>query len=60
VFLIFLGFCALIDLEAILKHILPCVKALVGDASQHVRASLATQVSGLAPLLGKEQYVKVY
>ncbi|CAI2175844.1 1362_t:CDS:10 [Funneliformis geosporum] len=27
---------------------------LVTDTSQHVRASLATQISGLAPILGKE------
>ncbi|CAB4427710.1 unnamed protein product [Rhizophagus irregularis] len=30
------------------------VQDLVTDTSQHVRASLATQISGLAPILGKE------
>jgi serine/threonine-protein phosphatase 2A regulatory subunit A len=38
--------------------VLPCVKSLVVDASQHVRASLASQVSGLAPLLGKEHTIE--
>ncbi|CAG8503799.1 11723_t:CDS:10 [Diversispora eburnea] len=40
--------------KTILSHILPCVKDLVTDTSQYVRASLATQISGLAPILGKE------
>ncbi|CAG8697150.1 9834_t:CDS:2, partial [Acaulospora colombiana] len=43
-----------IDKQTILTYILPCVKDLVTDTSQHVRASLATQISGLAPILGKE------
>jgi serine/threonine-protein phosphatase 2A regulatory subunit A len=33
---------------------MPCVKDLSTDSSQHVRAALAQQVSGLAPLLGKD------
>ncbi|CAG8663258.1 18260_t:CDS:2, partial [Racocetra fulgida] len=33
------------------------VPDLVTDTSQHVRASLATQISGLAPILGKEAYL---
>lgn len=49
------GFAALASKEAILSDILPCVKDLVVDSSQHVRASLATHISGLAPLLGKER-----
>lgn len=49
----------MIDLDSILKHVLPCVQNLGTDASQHVRASLATQVSGLAPLLGKEKYTRI-
>lgn len=48
------GFAKLIDRETILARILPCVRDLSQDASQHVRASLANQISGLAPLLGKD------
>ena len=32
------------------------VEDLVSDTSQHVRAALGTQISGLAPILGKEEY----
>ncbi|RKO96657.1 ARM repeat-containing protein, partial [Caulochytrium protostelioides] len=39
---------------AILHDILPCVKDLVTDGSQHVRSALATHVSGLAPLMGRD------
>lgn len=42
------------DQETILNYILPCVRDLVTDTSQHVRAALAMQISGLAPILGKE------
>lgn len=48
------GFCKLIDREVILSRILICVRDLATDSSQHVRAALATQIAGLAPLLGKE------
>lgn len=50
------GFGALIDSAIVLKEIIPCVKELVTDSSPHVRAAVALQISGLAPLLGKEQY----
>ena len=33
------------------------VEDLVSDSSQHVRAALGTQISGLAPILGKEESV---
>lgn len=33
------------------------VEDLVSDTSQHVRAALGTQISGLAPILGKQEYV---
>ena len=33
------------------------IEDLVSDTSQHVRAALGTQISGLAPILGKEEYV---
>ena len=32
------------------------VEDLVSDTSQHVRAALGTQISGLAPILGKQEY----
>jgi serine/threonine-protein phosphatase 2A regulatory subunit A len=34
------------------------VEDLVSDTSQHVRAALGTQISGLAPILGKQEYVQ--
>lgn len=49
-----LGFAKLIDKEVILSKIYPCVHDLANDKSQHVRAALAEQISGLAPLLGKD------
>jgi hypothetical protein len=36
---------------------MPSIEELVSDQSQHVRAALGTQISGLAPILGKEEYV---
>ncbi|KAJ1545794.1 hypothetical protein HK096_005967, partial [Nowakowskiella sp. JEL0078] len=48
------GFGILIDREVVLGEIMPCVKDLVTDGSQHVRAALAIHISGLAPILGKE------
>jgi serine/threonine-protein phosphatase 2A regulatory subunit A len=55
-----LGFAELIDRDVILARIIPCVQNLSTDQSQHVRAALSKQVSGLAPLLGKaatEEYL---
>jgi serine/threonine-protein phosphatase 2A regulatory subunit A len=49
-----IGFAALVNREVILREILPCVRELVTDGSQHVRAAIASNISGLAPLLGKE------
>ena len=34
---------------------MPCIEELVTDSSQHVRAALGTQISGLAPTLGSEE-----
>ena len=48
------GFANLLTRELILARILPAVKEISGDSSQHVRAALASNISGLAPLLGKE------
>ena len=52
------GFAKLLDREVILARILPCVKDLSADSSQHVRAALAMQISGLAPLLGTEPTIE--
>jgi len=35
------------------------IEDLVSDSSQHVRAALGTQISGLAPILGKQEYVRL-
>jgi serine/threonine-protein phosphatase 2A regulatory subunit A len=52
------GFARLVDKDTILRQILPCVRELAQDSSQHVRASLANQISGLAPLLGKDSTIE--
>lgn len=49
-----LGFAKLLDRDLILARLLPCVRDLSTDQSQHVRAALANKISGLAPLLGKD------
>jgi serine/threonine-protein phosphatase 2A regulatory subunit A len=54
----FLGFSALIGSELTLKEIIVCVKALVSDTSQHVRAALAQDISGLAPTLKKDATIE--
>lgn len=36
---------------------MPAVEDLVSDSSQQVRASFGSQISGLAPILGKQEYV---
>jgi len=52
------GFSKLLDKEVILARIVPCVKELSQDPSQHVRAALANQINGLAPLLGKDTTIE--
>lgn len=47
----------MIDRDTLLNEIMTTVEDLVSDPSQHVRAALGTQISGLAPLLGKQEYV---
>jgi len=49
------GFCQLLDRETLLNEVMNPVEELVSDTSQHVRAALGTQISGLAPILGKEE-----
>ncbi len=50
-----LGFCNLVERETLLQEIMPSVEELVTDSSQHVRAALGSQISGLAPILGKDE-----
>jgi hypothetical protein len=54
-----LGFCKLVDRTTLLNDIMTTVEDLVSDTSQHVRAALGTQISGLAPILGKQEYVSI-
>lgn len=51
------GFCSLVDRTVLLNEIMGSVEDLVSDSSQHVRAALGTQISGLAPILGKQEYI---
>jgi hypothetical protein len=51
-----IGFCKLVDRTTLLNDIMTTVEDLVSDTSQHVRAALGTQISGLAPILGKQEY----
>jgi serine/threonine-protein phosphatase 2A regulatory subunit A len=44
--------------EAASEKIIPRVKELAGDTSQHVRAALASVIMGLAPTLGKTQTIE--
>ena len=53
--LIVSGFCGLLDRETLLNEIMTSIEDLVSDTSQHVRAALGTQISGLAPILGKDE-----
>jgi serine/threonine-protein phosphatase 2A regulatory subunit A len=41
-------------LEVVISQILPCIKELSSDSSEHVRCELASVVTGLAPTFGKE------
>lgn len=50
-----LGFCQLVDRQALLHDIMPAIEELVSDSSQHVRAAFGQQISGLAPILGKQE-----
>ena len=52
-----IGFCRLLDRETLLNEIMTSIEDLVSDTSQHVRAALGLQISGLAPILGKEEYL---
>merc|ERR1712159_92194 len=47
-----------VPLDMVVSQILPCVEELAGDASQHVRASLAGVIMGLAPVMGRDNTVE--
>lgn len=44
----------MIDEMTVMDKILPCIKDLVIDTNQHVRAAVATNICELAPILGKD------
>ena len=52
------GFSSQLEKEVILARIIPCVRDLSQDSSQHVRAALGKEISGLTPLLGKEATIE--
>jgi len=52
------GFSKLLEKDVIVARIVPFVRELCQDSSQHVRAALAQQITGLAPLLGKEATIE--
>lgn len=45
-------------LKLVVRDILPIIRELVNDNSQHVRAALASNIMGLAPVLGVDVTVK--
>ncbi|KAH0756840.1 hypothetical protein KY290_020333 [Solanum tuberosum] len=47
-------FSQILSPELSIQHILPCVKELSSDSSQHVRSALASVIMGMAPVLGKK------
>lgn len=49
---------SLIPRELLIKDVLPSVKQLVSDKSEHVRAALAAEIMGLAPILEKDNTIK--
>ncbi len=57
-FLFNVGFAKSLEKEVILARIVPCVRDLCQDTSQHVRAAVANQIAGLAPLLGKDATIE--
>lgn len=46
-----------LSLQQVASALLPCIKQLVVDASEHARAALAAGINDLAPLLGKEETI---
>jgi serine/threonine-protein phosphatase 2A regulatory subunit A len=46
-------------LAQVVELVMPCVAELCADASQHVRAAMASVIMGLAPLLGKSLTIEL-
>jgi serine/threonine-protein phosphatase 2A regulatory subunit A len=53
-----LGFCKLVPTDVILGEILTPIKELVSDPNPQVRAAFGENLSGLAPILGKEATIE--
>jgi serine/threonine-protein phosphatase 2A regulatory subunit A len=53
-----LGFCKLVPPPVILNDILVPIKELVGDPNPQVRAAFGENLSGLAPILGKDATIE--
>src|SRR5271170_5488534 len=53
-----IGFCKLVPTEVILGDILTPIKELVLDPNPQVRAAFGENLSGLAPILGKEATIE--
>jgi len=55
-------FCQNLPTEAqeqiIMNNILPCIKELVNDGSQHVKSALASVIMGLGPIFGKQHTIE--
>jgi hypothetical protein len=56
--LMMLGFCKLVPPPVILHDILVPIKELVGDPNPQVRAAFGENLSGLAPILGKDATIE--
>jgi serine/threonine-protein phosphatase 2A regulatory subunit A len=50
--------CTLLRKDITLKKVIPSLKLLVHDGSEHVRASMAGAINDLAPLLGSDDTVE--
>ncbi|ODV94657.1 hypothetical protein PACTADRAFT_43876 [Pachysolen tannophilus NRRL Y-2460] len=49
------GFCKLIkNSDVLLNDVIPCVESLSNDENEVVRSALASEITGLAPILGKD------
>lgn len=44
--------------QIIMTTLLPCIKDLVIDPSQHVKSAIASEVMGLSPMLGKDNTIE--
>jgi serine/threonine-protein phosphatase 2A regulatory subunit A len=50
-------FCVLIKIEQVIKDVLPIIRDLVSDQSQHVRAALARVIMKLSAMIGKDHTI---